>query len=412
MWLSVLPLLFSAPAHATDCQSLTETPVVATFSDVAIGQNVYPVRRSQWKDLREELIECGAHEPARHLRLWIVERNVSAWSLLGGQYTVPATIGFAIGSRVERNKFRTALTSWDSDDDTVEPDQCSGDPEDFDNFEDVDGCPDPDNDKDGIVDASDVCPNDSEDFDGYEDIDGCPELDNDGDGIIDTSDKCPMEKEDFDNWFDGDGCPEPDNDNDGLLDMNDACPIDTGPTSTAGCPKSDSIIDGHEDNGLIDTDGDGVPDDSLDVHPSRPYLSNDFRGVEFGSATVLAKKPMSNCRSRPEDGVRWSCVSTIAGQTVKIHYMERHDLFFGVFIEASGYSECEQIKRTLDAAWGEPRQPNEYIEKFYWYRDAIYASYSLNSITDSCQILQFNHDLQQRVEGLDRASAEQSVGDL
>ena len=45
-----------------------------------------------------------------------------------------------------------------------------------------------DADKDGIEDKVDKCPDDPEDFDGYEDEDGCPELDNDGDGINDTLD--------------------------------------------------------------------------------------------------------------------------------------------------------------------------------------------------------------------------------
>lgn len=40
-------------------------------------------------------------------------------------------------------------------------DQCINDPEDKDNFEDEDGCPDPDNDKDSIPDSKDACPNES-----------------------------------------------------------------------------------------------------------------------------------------------------------------------------------------------------------------------------------------------------------
>lgn len=409
MWLSVFLLLSSASARATDCQSLTETPVVATFSDVAIGQNVYSVRRGLWKDLREELIECGAYEPARHLRLWIVERNASAWFLLGGQYTAPATIGFAISSRVERNKFRSTLASWDSDNDAIEPDQCSDTPEDADGFEDADGCPEVDNDQDGLVDAEDECPDVFEDEDNFEDVDGCPDPDNDKDSILDGDDQCPNEREDFDGFEDQNGCPDPDNDGDSVLDMYDACPIDPGPANTVGCPDRGDDFDDVDLDALAPNNDDGYLDND---HSSRSYLSNNFRGVEFGPAAVLAKKPMSNCRSRPEDGIRWTCVSTIAEQTVKIHYMEQHNLFFGVFIQASGYSECEWIKRTLDAAWGEPSQPNEYIEDFYWHRGAIYAIYSLNSITDSCQVLQLNNDLQQQVEELNRTSAAQSVDDL
>jgi outer membrane protein OmpA-like peptidoglycan-associated protein/opacity protein-like surface antigen len=98
----------------------------------------------------------------------------------------------------------------DSDNDgiTGSNDLCPNEPEDFDGFQDDDGCPDVDNDGDGILDVNDKCPNDAEDFDGFEDEDGCPDLDNDGDGILDVNDKCPNEAEDFDGIDDEDGCPD------------------------------------------------------------------------------------------------------------------------------------------------------------------------------------------------------------
>src|SRR5262249_28443501 len=66
-------------------------------------------------------------------------------------------------------------------------------PEDLDGFQDADGCPDPDNDQDGIPDVIDKCPNEPEDYDGFQDTDGCPDPDNDGDGVPDVIDKCPNE---------------------------------------------------------------------------------------------------------------------------------------------------------------------------------------------------------------------------
>ncbi|MCB9258597.1 MAG: OmpA family protein [Ignavibacteriales bacterium] len=114
----------------------------------------------------------------------------------------------------------------DIDNDGIENkiDKCPEQEEDFDGFEDTDGCPEFDNDKDGIVDLKDQCVNESEDFDGFEDTDGCPDFDNDGDGILDVDDSCPDLKEDFDGFEDTDGCPEYDNDKDGILDENDKCP--------------------------------------------------------------------------------------------------------------------------------------------------------------------------------------------
>lgn len=87
-------------------------------------------------------------------------------------------------------------------------DKCPLDPEDFDGFQDEDGCPDLDNDNDGLADVNDRCPNEPEDIDSFEDEDGCPDYDNDKDNILDVSDKCPLEPEDYDGDSDDDGCPD------------------------------------------------------------------------------------------------------------------------------------------------------------------------------------------------------------
>ena len=89
---------------------------------------------------------------------------------------------------------------------------CPDEPEDIDGFKDTDGCPDYDNDNDGIPDNFDNCPNDAEDFDQFEDEDGCPDPDNDKDGIPDAQDKCPNKAETLNGVKDDDGCPDPGDD--------------------------------------------------------------------------------------------------------------------------------------------------------------------------------------------------------
>jgi outer membrane protein OmpA-like peptidoglycan-associated protein len=54
-------------------------------------------------------------------------------------------------------------------------DKCLEAQEDKDGFQDDDGCPDFDNDNDGIKDAVDKCPNEPETMNGVEDQDGCPD---------------------------------------------------------------------------------------------------------------------------------------------------------------------------------------------------------------------------------------------
>ncbi len=189
---------------------------------------------------------------------------------------------------------------WDDDGLLNDADQCPRDPEDLDQFEDENGCPDPDNDQDGILDGQDECPTDPEDKDEFEDVDGCPDPDNDkdgiadtsdkcpnvagvkefegcptpdkdGDGIIDNVDKCPTDPEDKDGFEDVDGCPDPDNDKDGILDTNDKCPNNAEDKDAFededGCPDPDNDKDGVPDaqdkcpdkqetiNGVQDEDG-------------------------------------------------------------------------------------------------------------------------------------------------------------
>jgi hypothetical protein len=106
--------------------------------------------------------------------------------------------------------WRTALEFGDDDHDGIqdELDACRDQAEDYDGFQDDDGCPDLDNDADGVPDRRDLAPDLPEDFDGFEDGDGRPDRDNDGDGIRDEADACPNASEDFDGDADSDGCPE------------------------------------------------------------------------------------------------------------------------------------------------------------------------------------------------------------
>ena len=129
----------------------------------------------------------------------------------------------------------------DNDGDTVldVDDGAPMDPEDADGFEDADGVPDPDNDQDSILDGVDGCPLIAENVNGFEDDDGCPDVkDTDGDGLADADDLCPTDPEDKDGFVDDDGCPE-DNDGDGVADADDRCPIEAGPVANQGCPDPD-----------------------------------------------------------------------------------------------------------------------------------------------------------------------------
>lgn len=129
-------------------------------------------------------------------------------------------------------------------------DKCKCEAENYNGFEDADGCPDdPDTDGDGLKDSLDTCVLLPEDKDAYLDEDGCPELDNDLDTVLDANDKdatgksCANDPEDPDGFEDVDGCPEPDNDKDTVVDLEDQCPMEPGVVGgdKPGCPKKPAL---------------------------------------------------------------------------------------------------------------------------------------------------------------------------
>ncbi|MBS1119156.1 MAG: OmpA/MotB domain protein [Deltaproteobacteria bacterium] len=147
-----------------------------------------------------------------------------------------------------------------------EADRCPTQAEDVDEFEDTDGCPDPDNDGDQILDADDHCPLEPENVNAIDDEDGCPDADEDGDGVLGSTDACPTQPEDVDGFQDQDGCPDPDNDGDGVLDADDKCPAEL------------EVVNGFED-------ADGCPDK---LPPQVLAIVGRLKGVTFDRADALA----------------------------------------------------------------------------------------------------------------------------
>jgi len=260
------------------------------FVDVAVGSS-FNAKAGVWVRLQDRFRVGADYDTSIGTSNAPGARNVlgtghifaQATNDSGFGLTVGAGRGFLVGVGAPRYRVFGALSYAqlvrDSDDDTIidSEDACPLDPEDFDGFEDVEGCPDVDNDEDGILDVDDTCPDQAEDFDDFEDIDGCPDEDNDQDGLLDEVDACmhqagPAELA---------GCP--DMDGDGLADLSptegwegweavteggytgpiplvtDQCPADPGLEAFAGCP---------------DTDSDQVPD-YRDACPDVPRLEDE-----------------------------------------------------------------------------------------------------------------------------------------
>jgi outer membrane protein OmpA-like peptidoglycan-associated protein len=238
-----------------------------------------------------------------------------------------ASLGYAPVPRAQEPK--------DSDGDGLldANDKCPRAREDRDQFEDADGCPDPDNDQDGILDTADACVTLAEDRDNFEDGDGCPDPDNDKDGLLDASDQCPNEAEDQDSFEDENGCPDPDNDKDTVLDADDACPLVAGVVEERGClAKKLEIEDGQIvikrlefaiDKDVILARSEPILADVLDTLQSSPEITRirieghtDDRGNDAANMDLSRRRARSVGKWLIEHGIAaerleaWGCGET------------------------------------------------------------------------------------------------------
>ena len=127
-------------------------------------------------------------------------------------------LGKALG---EKKAKKPVIGDRDGDGILDDVDECPDDPEDFDTFEDEDGCPDPDNDEDGVLDQDDMCINEP----GVAENDGCPPEE-----VPEEPKKEPKKKE-----------QPKDRDGDTVIDSEDNCPDEPGPVENQGCKKEQKV---------------------------------------------------------------------------------------------------------------------------------------------------------------------------
>lgn len=139
---------------------------------------------------------------------------------------------------------------------------------------------------------------------------------------------------------------------------------------------------------------------------------NGFRGKQFGPASVLEEAPMEGCVKNSDDGVLWSCNSTLGEYPIVVNYAADEGLFNSVLITSEGYGACYSIKNILTAAWGTPLQSNPYIEEYNWIDKPVVASWKFNKFNDTCLVLIMNLDVYQMVKTRGQERAKAAVGDL
>src|SRR5215468_4639556 len=284
--------------------------------------------------------------------------------------------------------FEPSIGDRDGDGIKDDLDKCPDAPEDFDGFQDEDGCPDPDNDHDGIPDELDKCPDipgvaahdgcpegnpgdrdgdgipdeldkcpdDPEDFDGFQDEDGCPDPDNDRDGILDVDDLCPNEPEDFDGFEDHDGCPDPDNDHDRIPDKDDKCPNEpetyNGYQDEDGCPDRGRVV---------------VTDTSIEIldviyfeYDKAVILPKSFPILDAVAATLQGNPSIQLVEIQGHTDERGDDAYNLDLSDRRAHSVRQYLIDKGVDekrLTAQGYGETQPLdRRHNEAAWAKNRR--------------------------------------------------------
>jgi OmpA-OmpF porin, OOP family len=291
--------------------------------------------------------------------------------------------------------FEPSIGDRDGDGIKDDLDRCPDAPEDFDGWEDADGCPDPDNDHDGvpdeldrcpdipgvashdgcpegaagdrdgdgIPDELDRCPDIPEDKDGFEDADGCPDPDNDRDGILDVDDLCPNEPEDFDGFEDHDGCPDPDNDHDRIPDKDDRCPNEpetyNGYQDADGCP--DHSVVARVEGGITTLQPINFEYDRAVIKPDSYYILDAVVATMNGYPDIELIEVQGHTDERGDDDYNLDLSRRRAAAVVA--YLVAH----GVDpkrLTSRGYGETQPIDlRHIEAAWALNRRVSFVLKK-------------------------------------------------
>ena len=165
-----------------------------------------------------------------------------------------------------------------------------------------------------MPDSLDKCPNAAEDLDGYQDSDGCPDSDNDADGVPDSIDKCISVAGPADN----NGCPKPKTDElkrgplilngvmfeagDAVLSENSYATLDQVAKSLLEWSNVKLEIQGHTDNRGNEAGNEAV---SLKrAEAVREYLikkgvaADRLKAIGFGSNQPIASNDTKSGRQR------------------------------------------------------------------------------------------------------------------
>ena len=143
-------------------------------------------------------------------------------------------------------------------------------------------------------------------------------------------------------------------------------------------------------------------------------LEDGWRGIPYGPAEVLATAPTADCVKDAEPAVKWLCRETVADVTVFVSYMAEEGIYSGVVIKANGYTACQTLFTTLQAAWAVPftsaKYASDILPNGFWnltrFRTTTSGTWDFNEYSSKCEAITVNFKLAEQITARKKISAE------
>lgn len=143
---------------------------------------------------------------------------------------------------------------------------------------------------------------------------------------------------------------------------------------------------------------------------------NGFREMKFGSD--IKEFPAMSPIEYESDSLIIFYKLTDDKLKIGSHEVERitygfyKDKFYLVMIKINGYSNSRGVLDVMTELYGKGDKSNRYIEKYYWSGDAVWASYSENSITNDAMIYFSSKTISDRVKKDKEQASKKAKSDM
>ena len=136
---------------------------------------------------------------------------------------------------------------------------------------------------------------------------------------------------------------------------------------------------------------------------------------------MLTTAPTANCRPNPEAGTAWSCDEKVGGAPVVVSYLADEGLYVSVLVRAKGFTDCQILFDTLEAAWQATfTKRSEYdrgpLADGYWnlaqYKTQTSAAWSYNQFSGACTATTINAKLNEVVDAAKKKRAAAAAAEL